>query len=414
MRLGVSLVVLFFLFFFFGCAPKREVYKILGNIEDPQNQIANAIAAVLNRELPDSSIRIQVSSGIGSIANLDSLESGAADFGIVDNYSKFSDQVSALMPLYPQVLHILHKRNTNPTSLRDLFIGKKIYAGVAGSGTRRFVHHLVGDLGLDMSELVFVDIFNFFDADVIFSFTDLLTQEELRDLEEYKLFSIDRVENLGRGSLADGICTRYPQFEPFVIAKDLYGKFTEEPVLTVKVDAVLVCRTDLDREFIYQVVETLLENSEDLKNINPLLFNVSADFDPRKLNFTMHRGSLDFLERHDPTFLEKNADLLSVTVSILVTLASSLYTVSRWQKAHKKNKIDIYYKKLMDLRNLITVMNSRAEIKNLEESLKSIQEETINLVIREKLLADESFSIFLNLSKIVMDEIQMKSREFEN
>ena len=47
----------------------------------------------------------------------------------------------------------------------------------------------------------------------------------------------------------------------------------------------------------------------------------------------------------------------------------------------------------------------------LLESVRSIQAETIQLVTREKLLADESFSIFLNLSKIITDEITAKSEK---
>lgn len=390
-----------------SCSDKRQSYKILGNIEDPQNEIANTIATVLNMHLVDS---LHVVAGIGSLANLDSLELGRADFGIVDNYSRFSDKVSSILPLYPQVLHILHKRNLNPASLTALFMSGKIFAGIEGSGTRTFVDQLILDLGVNSSQVEFVDIFHFFDADVIFSFTDLLTQDELKDLKGYKLFSIDDVSALGKGSLAEGICTRHPQFEPFVIARDLYGTFTEMPVLTLKVDAVLVCRSDLNEELVYSVMEKLMENRQDMKNINPLLFDVSMDFDPRKLNFAIHPGSKNFLERHEPTFLEKYADVLSVIISVFVMLASGIFTISRWQKARKKNKIDRYYKQLVEIRHRISSVHSQTESEVLLEALKAIQEETIQLVTNEKLIADESFSIFLNLSKIVMDEVLATQR----
>ena len=391
---------------FVGCTDNHS-YKILGNIEDPQNEIANTIAAVLNKNLSDS---IVVVAGIGSLANLDSLEVGCADFGIIDNYSRFSDKVASIMPLYPQVLHILHKRSRQPSSLRELFMSGKIFAGIEGSGTRRFVEQLISDLGINSALVEFVDIFNLFEADVIFSFTDLLTHAELRDLKEYKLFSIDDVSMLGKGSLAEGICIRHPQFEPFVIARDLYGDFTEAPVLTLKVDALLVCRKELDEEFVYSVVETLMENRQDMKNINPLLFDVSMDFDPRKLNFALHPGSRNFLDRYEPTFLERYAEVFSVIISIFVMVASGAFTISQWQKARKKNKIDRYYNKLVEIRGRIPTIKSEYEADSVMEDLKVIQAETIQLVINEKLMADESFSIFLNLSKIVMDEVRLQKR----
>jgi TRAP-type uncharacterized transport system substrate-binding protein len=391
-----------------GCSREVKKYKILGNIEDPQNEIANVMTLLLNRNLSDSII---VSPGVGSIANLDSLEAGRADFGIVDNYSRSSDKVTSIMPLYSQVLHILVKKKIGNVELRELLVQRKIFAGIAGSGTRMFVDQLITDLGIENSSVKFVDIVDFFSADVIFSFTDLLSNEELRDLDEYRMFSIDAVENLGKGSLAEGICMRHPQFEPYVISKNLYGSFTDEPVLTVKVDAVLVCQASLKREFVFDIMSILSENRQALKDINPLLFNISSEFEPGKLNFIVHPGARDFISRNEPTLFEKNADMLSVIISVFVALASSVYTISQWQRSKKKNKIDRYYKELMQIRDEISLTSSRKEVENLEKKLKAVQQVTIHLVMEEKLMADESFSIFLNLSKIVMEEI---NKRYEN
>jgi TRAP-type uncharacterized transport system substrate-binding protein len=395
------------LFFAFGCREKHRTYKVLGNIEDPQNEIAELISAIVNRNLKDS---IAVKRGIGSLANLDSLEAGNADFGIVDNYSRFSDKVTSIIPLYPQVLHVLVRKDMNPTSLRSLFNSGKVFPGIEGSGTKRFVNQLTLDLGINSSEVQFIDVDHFFDADVIFAFTDLLTLAELRDLkDQYKLFSLGEVGELGQGTPADAICTRHPQFEPFVISRDLYGSLTDKTVLTVKVDAVLVCRANLERSFIYEVINVLHENKQDLKDVNPLLFNVSADFDPSRLNFMLHPGAKDFLERYQPNFFEKNADLLSVIFSVTVALISSMYTIAKWRTAKKKNEIDKYYKALMRIRNELHTLTSKEHCKRIERELIVVQERAMDLLLDEKLFADESFSIFLNLSNIIMDEIRQRS-----
>lgn len=305
--------------------PPRSL-KILGNIEEPQNEIANILANVLSQHLEES---VTVVPGIGSLANLDSLENNSADLAIVDNYSRFSDGVRAIMPLYPQVLHILHRRNIHPRSLKELFTSGKVFAGIDGSGTKRFVDELMENLGVDPEQCEFVKLVDFFDADIIFSFTDLLSPDELRDLNDYRLFSLDDVSTLGKGSLAEGICARLPQFEPYVIANDLYGNFATQPVLTLKVDAVLVCRSGIDAGTIYDLMEIISQHRQDLKDINPLMFNVSADFSQEKLNFMMHPGAKDFLNRNEPSAFEKNADVLSVTTSVFVAVASGLYSIAR-------------------------------------------------------------------------------------
>lgn len=397
--------LVFIIFFSHGCQKQSDEYTILGNIEDPQNQIATTISSILSRHLGDT---VKVISGVGSLSNLDSLESGKADFGIVDNYSRFSDKVSVVMPLYPQLLHILYRKEKSPQSLRELFTMGKIFAGIEGSGTRMFVDELMKDMGIEKSECTFVDVYDFFEADVIFAFTDLLTQEELRDLEGYHLYSIDEVANLGQGSLAEAICTRHPEFEPYIIAHDLYGSFTERAILTIKVDAILVCRTDLDPRLVYNMMKVLSENSQDLKNINPLLYQFSSDFDSRKLSFMLHPGSRDYLDRNAPTFFERYAELMGVIVTILVALASTLYTIRKWQLQKKKNKIDVYYQRIMAIRRNAQVVENTETLLALKTELQATQEETIDLVTDEKLLADDSFVIFLNLYKIVNEEIDKK------
>lgn len=388
-----------------SCTSQKESYTILGNIEEPQNEIAVTIASILNHHLDDS---LGVTRGLGSMANLDSLEQGRADFAIVDNYSRYSDRIATVIPLYPQVLHILYRHEKHPSSLQELFKLGKIFAGTPESGTYRFVHELMSDLGVDPNSCTFVDVYNFFEADLIFSFTDLLNLEELRDLAGYRLFSIDDVAKLGQGSIVEGICARHPQFEPYIISRDQYGSFTENAILTLKVDAVLVCRSSIDPKFIYRVVKTLAENSQELKRINPLLHKFSGEFDPSTQNFAIHQGTRDFLDRYEPSIFERYAELIGVVVTILVALASSLYTIAQWQRKSKKNKIDVYYHKLIAIRKHVQESTSYQNLDELKAQLQAMQEETVDLVTREKLFADESFLIYLNLSKIVEDEIRLR------
>ncbi|MEM8566186.1 MAG: hypothetical protein AAGF85_06965, partial [Bacteroidota bacterium] len=98
-------------------------------------------------------------------------------------------------------------------------------------------------------------------------------------------------------------------------------------------------------------------------------------------------------------------EVFSVIISIFVALASTVYSVSRWQETRKKNKIDVYYNKLMDIRRKVNSLTCSKDGDDLLEEVKAIQEETVELVVHEKLMADESFSIFLNLSKIITEEI---------
>ena len=255
MRLIGSVLLLLLLC---GCESKKK-YRILGNIEDPQNEIAVAVASVLSKSVLDS---VVVSPGIGSLANIDSLIEGKADLAIVDNYSSYHRAVSSIMPVYGQILHILHRKNYDPHSLAELFKGKKIFAGTRGSGSWLFANQLMEDYEIDTVSRTFVGARDLFDADVVFAFTDLMSPDELRDLKDYTLFSLDDVSNLGKGSLVEGICARHPQFDPYIIAKNVYGNFTPTAILSIKVDALLVCRSSLNEAFVFRAIEQLNEHKK--------------------------------------------------------------------------------------------------------------------------------------------------------
>lgn len=401
------ILILSIISFLVSCSNRQETYRIISSGEEPQDEIVNTIANVLNRTLVEDSVIIL--DGIGSSANIDSLKNGIADFAVVDNHASYNPEIYSVIPLYPQILHVVYKKGLNPEMMEDLIRGRKIYAQVEGSGAHRFVELMKKAYGIRDSEMSYVQDYEFFEADVIFSFSDLLSYEETRDIKvDYELFSIDDVEKFGRGSIAEGLSIRFPEFRPYIIPREAYGDFTQGPILTLAVDAVLVCRKEIDKNFIYAAVKALNENKEALSEINPLLAHFNTDFDDAQLRFKIHPGSRNYLERYAPTFLEKYAEVGSVIISIFVALASLLYSISKWQKAKKKNKIDVFYKQLMAVRLEITNIANQEDVNRLLAEVRSIQAETIGLVTREKLLADESFSIFLNLSKIITDEISAK------
>lgn len=395
-------VVCIWLVFLMGCS-SQPVYHILGNIEDPQNEIAVAISDILNKYTGDSII---VQPGLGSLANLDSLVQGKADLAIVDNFAPYQDSIQSILPIYTQILHILHRADYEPKNLKQLLEGKKVFAGSEASGSWRFIHQLINDQGINPKSIIWVDVLDLFEADVIIGFTDLLSPNELQDLQGYKLYSFN--DPTSTANFADAICLQHPQFQPYILPQGVYGNFTPSSVQTVSVAAVLVGRANLSKEFVFELIEELQEHKQEIAQINPLLHQFSGDFDPHMLTFTLHEGARQYLDRYSPSFLEKNADLIGIALSIALALASASFSISRWQKTKKKDKIDIYYNKLIELRKKISESPTLEEIHALDHELKAIQEETIGLVTSEKLLADESFSIFLELSRFIRDEIHRK------
>lgn len=217
---------------------------------------------------------------------------------------------------------------------------------------------------------------------------------------------------LGRGALVDGICLRYPEFEPFILPRELYGSYTTTPVLTVKMEALLVCRSDLPVDFVYETCSILTDQKHRLAGINPLLAGFGDDFSPNELNMVLHQGARNFLERYQPGFLERYAEVLSVLISIIIALGSGLITLRQWRRSIKKNKIEVFYKSIMLLIDEIPHIQTLTEAERITVELNALQKTTIELVIQEKLSADESFIIFLKLCKQALDDLHFQTARF--
>ncbi len=388
----------------FGCSEKGTTYYIVGDIEDPKNEIAQTIARLFSANSNDEMVVVPSS---GRISNLDSLEKGVYDFMVTDNFVAYRSQIQSIVPLYPQILHILYKIADTPVDFRSLVLGKKLYAGMEGSSTQLFVQNLLNDFSIPSDSIKFVDVLTLFDADVLFSFTDLVTSTELKDLKEFQLYSLDEMKNLGFGSVAESICLRYPQFEPYVIPKQAYGSFTENPVLTVSNEAILVGRKSLDDDMVYTLSKIIHENKQAFNAISPLLYHgISENFDIQKLSFSIHSGARRYLERDAPTVLERYAELTGVVITIFIALVSGGFTLLKFKKIRKKDKLDVYYEKLLFIRVKIGELTDTKSLTGLNIHIQDIQHETLELMIQEKLIPDESFSIFQQFAQMVAMELK--------
>jgi len=387
-----------------SCDNTNEVLFVAGDVEDPKNEISKTIVDLLNKS---GKSNLKLKDGI--IPSLDSLDTNAYQLMIVDNNLKYRENVASIAPLYPQILHILHRKDYAPKSFKDLVTGKKIYAGMPNSGSSIVVNDLINDFQIDKNTIEFVDVLNLFKADVIFQFSDLISSSDLKDLQDYSFYNLDSVKNLGRGSIAEAISQRYPQYKPYILPKSVYGDLSKEPILTISNDVVLVCRKDLKQSVVYNIAQQIHENKQAFNEISPLLYNgINEDYNVQSLVFSLHSGARKYLERDKPSFFERNSNSIGIILTVIFAIVSGSFTLYNLRKISKKNKIDIYYQKLVTIRLKINSIEQKNEIQNQIAAIKLMQNETIGLVVDEELSANDSFIVFLRLSQIVLNECNDK------
>lgn len=411
-KLRTSIFSIIILILISACSNEKPTYKLIHSENEPENTITRIIKRVLEENLD---VNIELVNGVGSISNLDSLSAGTADITIVENNMPFREDIRSIFPIYEQVLHIFYRSDVEINSFKDLVYGKKVYIGTEGSSTHRFMTDMFEYFRLDKSQYEITS--NIFDNDVICGFTDIINDIsyiQSIEAEGYRLYSFDAIENYGKGSIAEGIGLKYPQLKPFIIPHGTYGNMTEEPILTIATDAILIVRAELYDELVYDISKTIFRDKQELNEISPLVYStMDENFDRGKVNYPLHNGARIFLDRDEPSFLERYAELGGVIFSIILALISGIVSLSRWQTQKKKDRVDVFYKDLIEIKNSIPRLGTVGEGLQGIKNIQLAQNKAFEMLIDEKLEANESFRIYMELSKETINELKVKIKRLK-
>ncbi|MGB3465258.1 MAG: TAXI family TRAP transporter solute-binding subunit, partial [Cyclobacteriaceae bacterium] len=396
---------------FHSCKQKKPVYTFAYSDNEPEGSMAKAILDILEKS--DLPYEFDTELTDGTQPNIDSIKAGLADIAIIENNLTYTEGIKTSLPLYKQVLHVFYKSDVPVASLEELVYGKKVYIGIEGSSSAIFMMDLFDFYDLEMSQ--FSITYNQFENDVFCGFSDIITEEvflESLKAEGYKLFSFDDIDNYGKGSKAEAITLRYPHYETFVIPTSTYGQITESPVVTIATETILVVNSDLSDDFVYNLTKTIYREKQSLNEISPLVYGtMNEDFDRGEITFPLHNGARIFFDRDEPSFVERYAELGGVILSILLALISGLVSLSRWQKQKKKDRVDVFYKDLILIKNHINeIQTSKDGIEKLK-SIYAQQNHAFDMLIEEKLEANESFRIYMELSKETISELKSRIRK---
>ena len=408
-----------------GCEEKQELRLATAGKGATFYEIGQSLATSTH-ELPHLHLRVLQADSLNSYINSRMLLRGEADLAIAHNDTpveqrdtalaeRYQDELRTVLPLYPEVCFIIYPDSLEPGSLRELIVGRRIGVGPRTSGSARFMRILFQNYGIGPEE--YTAVYTDFSGDTLgpaidvsctlTGFNDPQIRRQLME-KNGRLFSLDDYQLQNLGSSVEGFCMNYPRAHAFTIPRNTYGNLPRKPVLTVAVDAVLLTHRRTDPYLISELVRGIVHNQPALIAQNHLLEHLSLDFDPRFLHFKLHEGTRRFLERDEPSFLERYAEVISVGFTVLILGAGGVTSLRRWNKQRKKDRIDTYYRRLMKLENKVENLQTPAACNELMEHVRDIRREAFDLLIAERLTADESFRIFVTYSNDLIESILRK------
>lgn len=402
-----TLPILSLIILLVSCNLITEKFSLVYTTENPNEAFAEQLKVVLEESY---NVNIQLVQVSNTQTVLDSLGAGTHDMGFVENLINVGEGINTVVPIFVKVLHLFYKENFDVNSIEELFLDRSIYIGTERTASYRFMTSLFEFYRLDTSRLhVTRDIIG---SDVIALFSVIMDEEQLQGYSGYKLYSLSSTTEIAnRGSEIDGIVLKFPRVKPYIIPKKTYGNLTEEPIGTIATDMIYVVREGLWQTTVSDLTRSIFAHRDKFVHLNPsFYFGIIEDFDRSKLSHPLHEGARAFLDRDEPSFLERYAEVGGVLLAILVALSSGTITFTKWRKQNKKDKVDTFYERLMSIKNeMATIRSVEIALQKIQE-VKGEQNKAFKMLINEELAADESFSIYMELSKATLQEIQSRLR----
>ncbi len=381
-----------------GCGTERESLTLATLTEEPAPSIAETVKATLEAR----GLEIDISSADDARALQERVIIGDADLAIIEEPNETVAGLMTIAPLYPSVLHVLIRRDENARSMAEVFAGKEIWAGPPGGSAYRLLVRLAGDAGLGAGDYTILDNPWTSEPDVHFILGGLLDRDNARQLSAYRLFSFRRAEDIPGGSLADAVALRHHDVKPFLLPTGTYPTLADGAVMTLSLRSLLVARQGLDDELIFDIAAALFSNAQDIARSYPLVTReLDEDVRSADLMLPLHPGARRFIDREGPGFVERYAEVLALSFTIVVSLISGAIALYRYRTQVRKDRVDHYYAKLLDIRESIGSGDRPA----CRQRVLDVQREVLDLLIDERVAADAGLLAFISLSNQMLDEL---------
>lgn len=292
-------------------------------------ELAQAIADVVNRHHPRISLLVVATQG--SIQNAQLLLQGRLDFATIQADVPTAAGIRLVAPLYVNAFQLVAREGSGIRTLGDLR-GRVVALPPAGSAGARSFWAVADHYGVGPDDLQAVTMTSeaaswamgsgsvdaFFQTKVPGS---PAVRESLQ-LDGGTIIPIDQ---------AAAIQLRLPAVEPGIIPK---GSYRGEPPLpatdlpTPVVWQLLASREGLEDALVKSITEILFERRRELTELSPMAGFIRAPNMTAGTFMPVHDGAQAYYAREEPSFLQENAELIALVLSIIAVAVSSLLRVA--------------------------------------------------------------------------------------
>ncbi len=282
-----------------------ELSLLTGGTGGTYFPLGGELANIIQDETDIESANAQ-SSG-ASVENMQILQDGDADIAFtqtdIANYATKGelmfedgkvDNIQAIGTLYPETIQVVTLQESGITSIEDLK-GKKVSVGAPGSGTYANAEQVLEVHGITMDDidaqhLAFDESTEgiqdgTIDAAFITSGTPTGAVEGLSAVKPVTILPIEQDK-------IDQLIEEHPYYAEDTVKSGTYGM--ESDVKTVAVLAMLVARSDLDEDYVYQITKAIFDNSDKITHAKGEF--ITADSALEGVGIDLHPGAKKYFD----------------------------------------------------------------------------------------------------------------------
>lgn len=375
------------------------------------NKFGKALAKVVNRN--QKKIILDVRNTSGSVENLKLLEEGRVQLAIAQNNVLADAKVShhslrAIALLFPEVFHILAAPGTGISEIPDLR-GRKVALLSNSSGSRHLFRQIIHHYGLTEKD---------------FTPLDLPPDKAVEMLKKRKVEALTHTMALGNtvvqkilketGAKLIGVDEvaamkiSIPHLEETIIPKGTYGGTRgtpEKPIPAASVRAILLSKSTVPQEVIYEITKILYENRSELVTEYPYASQIQWPHQAQLFSVPLHRGAHNYYNQNKPSFLVEYAEVLGLIFSVVVLSFAGLLRLSMVFKDRQKNRADKHNIEILLLIEKIYEASALEELEEIHQKLLHILRQVIRDLDNDN-ISMEHFQSFTFTWETAMNTLQ--------
>ena len=330
---------------------QREHTVILGagDKAGETHVIATAIARLARKY--DPKLRIIVAETGGSGQNNRMLQQGLLQLATIQADTRAGPQIRLVTSLYPDAFQLLVRTDSGIRSIADLR-GKTIALPPRESGQYRSFLFLTRHYGLTVRDMRMISMSS---RAAVWAIThgavDAMFRvrapgnAEIREAIQSGQVRLLPIEHSRALKLAE------PALEPGIIPAGSYRGAPPVPEKDLPVPVVrrlLVSSEDVDPDIVERVTSLVYDHRLELSEMTPLGGFLADPADLGSIALPLHEGARRYYERDKPSFLQENAEVLALYLTILAGAVSLLL---RLNARRQKQRVDAYNRELIAIYN---------------------------------------------------------------